>query len=118
MPGAPAAASSPSRGGSPKGPTTDFKLLSSEKLRLCGAAVTRIDGVVVGTYVGSGSPVPEEFLRQAAKVLALVSQRQVTKVTSCRHQKWNGGPLTETSTIHHPTALRPAPDLAVGDQVL
>jgi hypothetical protein len=34
--------------------------------------VTRIDGVVVGTYVGTGSAVPEEFLRQAAKVLALV----------------------------------------------
>lgn len=38
------------------------------------AAVTRIDGVVVGTYMGSGSAVPEEFLRQAAKVLALVSR--------------------------------------------
>ena len=36
--------------------------------------MTRIDGVVVGTYTGSGSAVPEEFLRQAAKVLALVSQ--------------------------------------------
>lgn len=36
MPAAPAAASSPSRGGgSPKGPVTDFKLLSGEKLRLC-----------------------------------------------------------------------------------
>lgn len=64
--------------------------------------MTRIDGVVAGTYVGSGSAVPEEFLRQAAKVLALVRRAE-------RSGGFGGGRLSVRRALACHTLIHDSP---------